>query len=208
MDNTKYQVSQLIKLTVKDRLSAADVLARAFRDYEVLRYYYPDEQAREAIAHTFCFIAVSVCFKYGEVYTSSTNMEGVSAWLPPGKAPFGVWQLMNSVPFSTLLRFGRQGAKRMQAFGRYTDNLHRKLVPYPHWYLQMLGVDPEYQGQGYSRRLVSPILERTDREKLPCYLETNNRKNVSIYQQFGFKLIAEDIAPGTDLYNFAMLKKP
>ena len=135
-------------------------------------------------------------------------MEGIAAWLPPGKAPFGMWQLIRSVPISVLLKFGRQGAIRMQALGRYTDNLHRKLVPYPHWYLQLLGVDPEYQGQGYSRRLVSPILERIDREKLPCYLETNNLKNVGIYQQFGFNLISEDIVPGTDLYNYAMLRNP
>lgn len=207
MDKSKYQSLELQKLTMKDRPAAANVLARAFKDYEVLRYYYPDDREREAIAHTFCSIAVSVCLKYGEVYTSSTNIEGIAAWLPPGKAPFGIWQLIKSVPFSVLFRFGRQGGIRMQGLGRYTDNLHRKLVPYPHWYLQMLGVDPDYQRHGYSRRLISPILERIDLEKLPCYLETNNTKNVSIYQQFGFKLISEDIIPGTDLYNYAMIRK-
>jgi ribosomal protein S18 acetylase RimI-like enzyme len=149
---------------------------------------------------------LSVCFKYGEAH-ACLNKEGVSTWLPPGKAPFSIWQIIRSVPFSVLLQFGRQGAAQLQAYGRYEDHLHRKLVPYPHWYLQMLGVDPKYQGQGYSRQLVEPMLERIDRENLPCYLETSNRKNVSIYRRFGFELISEDIVPNTELTNFAMLRK-
>ena len=72
----------------------------------------------------------------------------------------------------------------------------------------MLGVDPAYQGQDYSRRLVSPVLERIDQDKMSCHLETNNSKNVIIYQQYGFTPISVDIVPGTDLYNYARLRKP
>ncbi len=95
----------------------------------------------------------------------------------------------------------------MQAYGRYVDDLHRKLVPYPHWYLQIIGVDPAYQGQGFSSQLVRPMLERIDREHLPCFLETNIEKNVAIYQRFGFGVVSEDEIPGTELMSFAMLRK-
>ena len=95
----------------------------------------------------------------------------------------------------------------MQAYGKYVDNLHRKLVPYPHWCLQIIGVDPVYQGQGLSNRLVSPVLERIDREQMPCFVETNSEKNVIIYRRFGFEVISEDNIPGTELTSFAMLRK-
>ena len=201
------QTNKLLRLTRKDRDAGAAVLGRAFTEYELLRYYFPDEGERQAVAVTFGFIALSVCLKYGEVYASSAKMEGVSAWLPPGKAPFGGWQIMRSVPLSVLFRFGRQGASRMQAYGRYVDNMHRKLVPYSHWYLQIIGVDPAYQGQGFSSQLVRPMLERIDREYLPCFLETNIEKNVAIYQRFGFGVVSEDEIPGTELMSFAMLRK-
>lgn len=201
------QTNKLLRLTRKDRDAGAAVLGRAFTEYELLQYYFQDETERHAVAVTFGFIALSVCLKYGEAYSSSANMEGVSAWLPPGKAPFGGWQIIRSVPLSALFRFGRQGASRMQAYGRYVDNLHRKLVPYPHWYLQIIGVDPIYQGQGFSSRLVRPMLERIDREHLPCFLETNIEKNVAIYQRFGFGVVSEDEIPGTELTSFAMLRK-
>jgi len=201
------QNNKLLRLARKDRDAGAAVLGRAFTEYGLLRYYFQDETERHAVAVTFGFVALSVSLKYGEVYASSAKMEGVSAWLPPGKAPFGGWQIIRSVPLSVLFRFGRQGASRMQAYGRYVDNLHRKLVPYPHWYLQIIGVDPKYQGQGFSSRLVRPVLERIDRERMPCFLETNTGKNVAIYRRFGFEVVSEDKMPGTEVTSFAMLRK-
>jgi ribosomal protein S18 acetylase RimI-like enzyme len=184
------------------------VLGRAFAEYELFRYYFPDETERRAAADRLSFIELSVCLKYGEVYTSSEKLEGVAAWLPPGKAPFGARQIIRSVPLSTLFRFGRQGAGRMRSYGRLVDNLHCRLVPYPHWYLQIIGVGPAYQGQGFSSRLLRPVLERIDRERMPCYLETNSGKNVAIYRRFGFEVVSEDRMPGTELTIFAMLRKP
>ena len=202
-----YQTNKLLRLTKKDRDAGATVLGQAFTEYDLLKYYFQDEAERRAVANTFCFIALSVCLKYGEVYASSEKMEGVSAWLPPGKAPFGGWQLIRSVPLPVLYRFGRQGASRMKDYGRFADNLHRKLVPYPHWYLQIIGVDPKYHGQRFSSRLVRPVMERIDQEQMPCFVETNTEKNVAIYCRFGFEVISEDKMPGTDVTSFAMLRK-
>jgi GNAT superfamily N-acetyltransferase len=201
------QNGELLRLTLKERDAGVAVLGRAFTEYELLRYYFPDKTERRAAADMFAFIALSVSLKYGEVYASSEKLEGVAAWLPPGKSPFGVWQIMRLVPLPILARFGRQGAGRMRAYGRFVDNLHRKLVPYPHWYLQIIGVDPAYQGQGISSRLLRPVLERIDRQRMPCYLETNAGKNVAIYRRFGFEVVSEDRMPGTELTIFAMLRK-
>lgn len=95
----------------------------------------------------------------------------------------------------------------MWAYGRFESKIHRKLVPYPHWYLQIIGVDPPYQGQGFSSQLLRPVLERIDRDRMTCFLETNNRKNVAIYQRFGFEIVSEDKMPGTEVTSFAMLRK-
>jgi ribosomal protein S18 acetylase RimI-like enzyme len=205
MDNRN---GELLRLTLKQRDAGAAVLGRAFAEYELLRYYFPDESQRHTIANTFVSIALSVCLKYGEAYATSEKMEGVAAWLPPGKAPFGIWQVVRSVPPPVILRFGRQGAGRMQAYGRFVDSLHRRLLPDPHWYLQVIGVDPAYQGWGFTSRLIRPMLERIDREQMPCALETNIDKNVAIYHRFGFEVISEDEMPGTPVTSFLMLRNP
>jgi len=204
MDN---QNGELLRLTPKERDAGAAVLGRAFAEYELFRYYFPDEAERCAAADRLSFIELSVCLKYGEVYASSQKLEGVAAWLPPGKSPFGGWQIIRSVPLSTLFRFGRQGAGRMRSYGRFVDDLHRKLVPYPHWYLQIIGVDPAHQRHGFSSRLLRPVLKRIDGERMPCYLETHAVKNVAIYRRFGFEVVSENRMPGTEVTTFAMLRK-
>ena len=197
----------MLRLTLKERDAGAAALGRAFAEYEMLRQYFHDKTQRHAIADTFVFVTISICLKYGEVYATSEKLEGVAGWLPPGKAPFGGWQVMRSVPLPVIFRFGRQGAARMKDYGRFVDNLHRKLLPYPHWYLQIIGVDPLYEGQGFTSRLVRPMLERIDRERMPCALDTNIDRNVAIYRRFGFEVISEDRLPGTEVTSFIMLRK-
>jgi hypothetical protein len=55
--------------------------------------------------------------------------------------------------------------------------------------------------------LLRPVLERIDRERMPCFLETNTAKNVAIYRRFGFEVVSEDKVPGTEVTSFAMLRK-
>jgi ribosomal protein S18 acetylase RimI-like enzyme len=201
------QASGLLRLTLKERDAGVSVLGRAFTEYELYRYYFHDKTERRAVADSFCYIVLSICLKYGEVYATSEKLEGVAGWLPPGKAPFGGWQIISSVQPSILIRFARQGASRMWGYGRYAGSLHRKLVPYLHWYLPIIGVDPAYHGQGFSSRLMKPVLERIDQERMPCFLETNTTKNVAVYRQFGFEVASENKVPGTELTIFAMLRK-
>jgi len=197
----------LRRLSVKDRDAATAVAAKAFKDYAMLEYFYPDEAKRHAVAETFILITMAVCLKYGEVYTTTGTMHGIATWLPPGKAPFSGWQTLRSVPLPVILRFGRQGGSQMRAYGEYSDKLHRELVPGPHWFLQLLGVDPAHHGQGVSSQLVKPMLERIDREGLPCFVDTNTEKNVAIYRHFGFEPISESKVPGTELPHYALLRQ-
>jgi GNAT superfamily N-acetyltransferase len=52
-----------------------------------------------------------------------------------------------------------------------------------------LSVRPECQRRGLGSALVEPILDRADRDALPCWLETFDPANVAFYQRFGFEVI-------------------
>ena len=80
-------------------------------------------------------------------------------------------------------------------------------MSFPHWYLQLLGVDPVYQGKGYASILLRAMFARIDEERLPCYVETQNEKNVPIYQHYGFKVVEEGIFPGSEVNTWAMLRE-
>ena len=96
----------------------------------------------------------------------------------------------------------------MQALDKYMENKHKELVPNKHWYLVVLAVDPQHQGKGYASRLLNEMLSEIDEEGLPCYLETDGEKNVSMYQHFGFEVVDEFVVPVTKDKVVAMLRKP
>jgi len=95
----------------------------------------------------------------------------------------------------------------MSHFSDYLDGVHQRLVPFKHWFLQTIGVSPKFQGKGFGSKLLRPMLSKIDKEYLPCYLETIDEKNVSIYERFGFKIIDKSIIPETEFTNWAMLRE-
>jgi GNAT superfamily N-acetyltransferase len=97
--------------------------------------------------------------------------------------------------------------KRQKAYFEYAITVRTRVTPDRYWFLQILGVDPGYQGQGFSSRLLKPLLARADREGLPCFLETQAEKNVALYEHFGFRVVEEGIIPGSGIKSWAMLRK-
>lgn len=61
----------------------------------------------------------------------------------------------------------------------------------PHWYLAVLGTDPQYQGKGVGSALMAPVLQKCDAEGVPAYLESSKESNVPFYQRHGFEVKGE-----------------
>jgi ribosomal protein S18 acetylase RimI-like enzyme len=185
---------------------ATEVLVRAFWDHPPLQYYFPDEAERGRIAPYFFSSAVRTGMRYGEVHATSPDLEGIAVWLPSANYPVTLWRLLRSVPLSEILSFGRYGGARMSGLGQYIDSVHDRLAPFKHWFLQAIGVAPQFQGQGYAGRLLRAMLARADEAGLPCYLETLEERNVRLYEHFGFAVAEESAIPETCLTNWAMLR--
>jgi len=115
--------------------------------------------------------------------------------------------MVRSGAFSMMLKMGAGSIGRMTRYGEYATAMHKRHAPFRHWYFQAIGVDPVFQGKGYAGALLKPMLARIDTEHLPCYLETQNQKNVPIYQHYGFKVVEEGTIPGTETGHWAMLRQ-
>jgi ribosomal protein S18 acetylase RimI-like enzyme len=198
----------LLSVSRAEGKQAAQTLARAFYDYSLLRYYYPDDEKREKIAYYSSASNVYTGTYRGEVYTTSVNMEGVAVWILSDYYAITFSRMIRSVPFPVILGLLRNGFKQLQPVGEYLDTTHERLAPFKHMYLLMIGVDPQHQGKGHAGKLIKPMLVRLDEEKMPCYLDTLDKKNVSLYEHLGFKLIEESTIPGTPLTCWAMLREP
>ncbi|MFC1938962.1 GNAT family N-acetyltransferase [Chloroflexota bacterium] len=197
----------IVRLNKSHGKLATEVLVRAFWNHPPLQYCFPNEAERERIAPYFFSLAVLSGIRYGEVYATSPNLEGIAVWLPSDNYPVTLWKLLRSVPPSDILGVARYGGSRMRGLGQYIDAVHNRLASFKHWFLQDIGVNPRFQGKGYAGKLLRPMLSRITEAGLPCYLDTLDEQNVSLYKHFGFEIVDKSNIPETNLTNWAMLRK-
>jgi len=199
-------LNSLVRLTTDKVRPAAVTLARAFQDYPLSAFFFPDDSEREKKQPIGFRSLVRYGIQNGEVYATSPNLEGVAMWLPSDRRRRTLWSEIRSGRFSLLFISGRKVIARQRAFGEYAESVRRRCAPLPHLYLQMLGVDPVHQGKGYSSLLLRAMFARIDKEGLPCFLETQAEKNVPLYEHLGFRVVEEGIVPGSNVTSWAMLR--
>jgi GNAT superfamily N-acetyltransferase len=196
----------IIRLTKADIKRAAGVIAKAFQDYPLSVYFIPDDSKRRKKQPAIFRPMISRGLKYGEVYTTSPKFEGVAVWFRSTTGRDSIWSMFSFgflvIPFIT----GISNSIRQISFGLRTESIRKRVAPVPHLHLQLLGVDPVYQGQGFSSKLLRPMLARADKEGIPCFLETQAEKNVALYEHFGFRVVDEWKKAGTDIHSWAMLR--
>jgi ribosomal protein S18 acetylase RimI-like enzyme len=90
----------------------------------------------------------------------------------------------------------------------YARQAHASVSLTPHWYLWVLGVEPEQQGRGTGSQLLQRVLLSAGAQRVPCYLETENPRNIPFYQKHGFRLIREMALVQSDVRIYALLWKP
>ncbi len=169
---------------------ASKILASAFDDDPMFHYITPkDERSRVNAIQWVCKTALNYSQPYSHIYTTTDEMKGIAAWIPPGHFPLSMLKLLQAGLYALPFKMGWGKIGQSMSLLNQMDELHERDIPQPHWYLFMLGVAPAYQGQGIGRTLLQPILNQADREGLPCYLETSTEGAICFYKKNGFDVL-------------------
>jgi ribosomal protein S18 acetylase RimI-like enzyme len=195
-----------IRLDKSQVKPASQVLARAFTDDPQLIRFVPEPTTRVEILRPMFRMVVSHAVLKGEVYAVSPGLEGIAIWLPSGVPDVTFWEMLRGGGLTLLFKIGWELLRKMKKDEDFARELRRRLAPTPHWYLSVLGVDPEFQGRGCASCLLKPMLARLDAEKLPAYLETSTEEYVPMYRRFGFKVLQEAVLPGSGTKMWVMLR--
>lgn len=193
-----------ILLHIEQIEQASQLLGKAFQDDPLMTYVVPAADARRRVLPSLFRVALRYCLRYGTVFTTE-NLEGVACCLPPGQTNPAIGRLARISLRGKPGWFGLPGLLRFLRASRYMDRTHAQIVPGPHWYLWVLGVEPENQGQGTGGKLLQIVLQQAREQGVPCYLETENPRNVPFYQKHGFRLVSESQVPRSQVHIYAML---
>lgn len=174
----------------------AQLLAKAFLQDPLYEYAFPERESRASLSCWEMRGLLRYGLRFGEVIAPA-SMVGCAVWLPPGQTDFTEVRMAEVGMLGLGKHIGQEAEKRLGQFNEVTEVVHRRLVPSPHWYLLVLGIDPVFQGEGLGGGLVLPMLARADVTRHSIYLETTNPRNLPFYQKHGFEpRFHERLGPG------------
>ncbi len=176
-------MSDLYILTKKDLKKAADVLVDAYTEDPMLKKIFTDVDKRRIQFE----VMLRFCVKYGNLYSPSENFEGVMAIAPHDK-DMTVWRTFRSGGFFLGMKIASV-AKLMALTTKLMEEAKKDLNLGTYIYLFIIGVSQEFQGKGFGGKMLRAIVEKAEIERKPMYLETQNEKNVSLYEKYGFYVI-------------------
>ncbi len=187
---------------------AGEVLARSFFLDPLALYMLPDEEDRKRLLpwHFSCVVRHGVSF--GEVYTTSGDLRGAAIWLRPGELEMTEEQVVAAGFHEAPQVLGEGPWGRFSSAIQFLEKIHAKDLSSDHWYLMILGVDPEFQGQGLGCALIQPILDKADSEGKTCYMETAEFSNVPFYQKRGFRLLRDGVEPSSGVPYWTFCRDP
>jgi GNAT superfamily N-acetyltransferase len=137
-------------------------------------------------------------FEHGAAYVSD-DFCGVALWLPPGIHPNG----------EALERVFRDTARpeHLDDLLATFEKMEEWHPDEPHWYLPMIGVEPNAQGRGLGGALMRHAVARCDHEGVLAYLESSNPRNITLYERHGFEVMGT-IQVGAGPIVTPMLRQP
>jgi GNAT superfamily N-acetyltransferase len=181
--------------TRADVPALSKTLGRAFYDDPVTSWLLPDARVRRRNLHKV-FAAMTKYHHLGHggvevAVDEHGKIGGAALWDPPGRWRQSRVSELRAAP-GLLLAFGLAVGRGIVA----EEMMKRNHPEEPHWYLAVIGSDPEVRGKGYGQVLMQSRLDRCDVEHAPAYLESSNPVNVPYYQRFGFEATGELTLPG------------
>jgi ribosomal protein S18 acetylase RimI-like enzyme len=175
------------RATLADVEPLAAMLERAFRDDPVAAWAFRHAGARRRALERFQAIRLRQTITDEDVWTAADH-SCAALWSPPER-----WHnsLREDAALAPCFAHPRLlGRLPLVSAGWLAMERKHPASP-PHYYLAVLGTDPEHQGRGLGSALLRPVLERCDDDGLGVYLECSKERNIDFYARHGFRVREE-----------------
>ena len=187
---------------------ASQLFARAFFEDPISRYLFPDRETRihqlTAVFQSYLRYGI----RFGEVHSPGGELQAGAMWLGPDECHMTA-EHSSQVGFDDLPdQLGDEAMERFEQYFGWMEEVHQREAPARHLYLAVLAVDTASQGQGIGTSLIRNMTTRADKEGLPCYVETQQPRNVPLYLRHDFEVLVDTVEPVSRVRTWAFLREP
>ena len=192
------------KATLEDVPRLSEALARAFDGDPPMRWFLPDAETRIERARRL-FEVMLRRVHLGRDYCYTTERRRRAARCGSRRGHGGSVVVDQVVLLPGMVRVFGRGLARAQRGLTVMESGHPTA---PHYYLDSLGVEPEWQGRGLGSALMGPVLERCDVERMPAYLNAGSPGSRDLYLRHGFQVTEEFALPDDGPPLWRMWREP
>ncbi|MGW0117319.1 GNAT family N-acetyltransferase [Streptomyces sp. NPDC003327] len=186
--------------TIDDAPAISRILASAFDNDPMMRWFFPDDTSRGAglgryftTLFTRQYLRHGVCERTGAAAAFWVAPEGQEKAVPDAETIQELQEILGD---------------RAPVFRDAVQAAAEHATTEPHWYLAVIGADPAARGQGHGAALLRSGLARADAAGMPVCLESSKPDNLPVYEHFGFTVRGEFRLPGGGPTLWAMRRDP
>jgi ribosomal protein S18 acetylase RimI-like enzyme len=166
---------------------ATTTLARAFMADPMFEWIFPDPEKRARSLQRLNRVPLAFGQRSGRA-TQAHDGKAVAVWVPAGQ-PVSIGGMVRAGILGVPFQIGFRPFGMFMGANETMERIHKRYMPEPHWYLLIVGVDPELQGRGIGSALLQEGLAQVDQAGALCYTETSVQRNVAFYERHGFRVV-------------------
>ena len=176
------------QLNIRDKDKVIDILFNAFESDPIMGYFFGDEyqkSARHLMKYICDVVEVSDSFLLGAFLNE--ELKGVASITYPENKQNSHTETIDSLDEQFAIAVGEAVITRIET---YSQVKKANKPSQPHFYLDILGVMPESQGQGIGKAIIKELhkISQESSQSSGVALETGTEKNVGFYQHLGYSV--------------------
>ena len=183
----------------------SETAADAYQDYP-LHNWITNGSCDPVASKLIMQASLAAMQKDAVIYADSEELNGFAVWVPLGFTGSKTLPFLQNGGVQLLLHSGLGVIRKLLIYETFAMKLKKKHTGHVDWYLYNLSVRRDAQGKGIAKKLLRPMLEFCDDEKMVTYLETNKESNVSLYERFGFELKETNLIPTSSVRHYSMIR--
>lgn len=169
-----------------DKALVIEILAKSFDTNSSVNYIIKQDNKRLKRIQALMEYSFDVCYLFGDVFINADNNSCALVVYPDTRKA-----TLKSILLDVKLILRCVGLGNLMKTMKREKIISSAQPKIPMTYLWFIGVFPSDQNKGVGSKMLQFIIDYSDNNDRPVYLETSTVKNLPWYEKFGFEVYHE-----------------